>query len=261
MAKINTGTGWTSTATPPGPPGFSTSMWPYLYSTGSYTNPAVGCVCPDQVPAEKTTEISVHRYDRNGTDNRVVLLTIRPGQQVITSDSTDSNVWATFTVTAPPEDHTDYITFPVRFTAKGTVTATVGHVLLFGFSGPEPSPLGGGTVQDLWVWLAPATSATVGATRIGVNNDAPSQATECWIHKEAKNNNIDYSATISKLVINNHVQLQTKSNATSFHQYRVTALPSLQGGTTWKIPVITETGSAVGTEPQSGTDVLVTFQF
>ena len=122
-------------------------------------------------------------------------------------------------------------------------------------------PAGGGTVADLWVWLAAATSSTVGATRVGVNHDAPGSATFMWIHKESANANIDYSTTIAAVVAGDHVYLQAKANASSFHRYTVTGAPTLQGGTTWRIPVTTDSGSPSGTEPANGADVLVAFQF
>ena len=76
--------------------------------------------------------------------------------------------------------------------SQGTAGAT-GATGAQGIAGPA----GGGTVADLWSWLAAATSSTVGATRIGVNHDAPSSATFMWIHKESANANIDYSTTIA----------------------------------------------------------------
>ena len=137
------------------------------------------------------------------------------------------------------------------------VTGTPGAT---GSQGPA-GPAGGGTVADLWGWLAAATSSTVGATRVGVNHDSPASATFMWVHKESQNANIDYSTTIAAMVAGDHVYLQAKANAASFHRYTVTGAPALQGGTTWRIPIVTDSGSPSGTEPTNGADVLVAFQF
>jgi hypothetical protein len=132
-----------------------------------------------------------------------------------------------------------------------------------GPTGP-PGTSGGGAIMDVWVWISAATSPaggnTIGATRVAVDNDAPSASTNLLIHKESKNANIDYGGTISTLSAGDHVYLQAKSNANSFHRYTVTGPPTLNGSTTYVVPVSTDSGSAAGTEPQNGADVLVSFQ-
>ena len=130
-----------------------------------------------------------------------------------------------------------------------------------GEQGPA-GPAGGGTVSDRWSWIAAATTTgTVAATKVAVNHDSPASATQARIHKESANNNIDYSVTISAMVAGDHLYLQSKTNAASFHRYTLTGVPTLTGGTTWVIPVVTDTGSPAGTEPANGADVLVAFQF
>jgi hypothetical protein len=132
-----------------------------------------------------------------------------------------------------------------------------------GPTGP-PGATGGGSIMDVWVWIAAATTPaggnTIGATRVAVDTDAPSAATNVLIHKESKNANIDYGGTISALSAGDHVYMQAKSNANSFHRYLVTGPPTLNGATTYVIPVSTDSGSAAGSEPQNGADVLVSFQ-
>lgn len=125
-----------------------------------------------------------------------------------------------------------------------------------------PGPAGGGTISDVWSWIAAATApGTVGATKVAVNHDDPRLATVLLIHKESKNGNIDYSTTISALVVGDHIYLQSKTNSSSFHRYNITAAPTLLGGTTWQIGVTTNTGSPSGSEPANGADLLVAFQF
>jgi hypothetical protein len=112
------------------------------------------------------------------------------------------------------------------------------------------------------VWIAAATSSsTIGATRVAVNHDLPGSATELLIHKEGAASGIDWSTTIDALTTGDHIYLQAKANATSWHRYTITGDGTLAGGTTWHIPVTTEAGSPQGTEPNNGADVLVAFQF
>lgn len=126
-----------------------------------------------------------------------------------------------------------------------------------------PGASGGGEVSDRWVWISSAQTSpgTIAATRCAVNHDSPSSATWLLIHKESSNNNTDYGATIVSLRDGDHIYLQQKTDATKFHRYELTGTPFLQGGTTWNIPVVTDSGSPIGTEPNNGTDILVAFQF
>jgi hypothetical protein len=150
------------------------------------------------------------------------------------------------------------------------VSRTV-NVVNVGPSGPagpqglpgDPGVSGGGEINDRWIWQAASTVSpgTVAATRCAVNNDAPSAANRLLIHKESANANIDYGATIASLKLGDHIYLQQKTDATRFHRYEITGLQSLQGGTTWNIPVITDSGSPTGTEPANNAEILVAFQF
>lgn len=129
-----------------------------------------------------------------------------------------------------------------------------------GPTGAEGAP-GGGTQQAIWNWLTPPQSSVIPTARVGVNTDQPSEASQVWINKIGVVNGIDWSVTISALVAGDHIYLQAKSNAASFHRYLVTGDPTLNGGTTFNIPVTTDSGSPIGTEPGNNADVLVAFQF
>jgi hypothetical protein len=63
------------------------------------------------------------------------------------------------------------------------------------------------------------------------------------------------------LVAGDHIYLQSKANAASFHRYTITSAATLIGGTTWQFGVTTDSGSPSGTEPANGADVLLAFQF
>jgi hypothetical protein len=115
----------------------------------------------------------------------------------------------------------------------------------------------------VWVWISAATpTGTIGATRVAVDTDAPSQASWLRIHKECSSRQIDYSASITTLKAGDHIYLQAKSNYASFHRYTVTGAPTIVGTppTTWVVPVTTASGSTPGTEPSNGADVLVVFE-
>jgi hypothetical protein len=102
--------------------------------------------------------------------------------------------------------------------------------------------------------------APIASARVGVNHDAPSSATAVWIHKVGATAGIDWTNTITALTANDHVYLQAKADAASFHRYKVTGV-AVANGNNWVIPVTTEAGSPSGTEPANGVDVLVAFQF
>jgi len=129
-----------------------------------------------------------------------------------------------------------------------------------GIAGP-PGPAGGGTIADIWVWLTAGTSAPVLANQVAVNDDDPALASELYVHKNCNNADIDYSVTIAALVAGDHVLVQTVPDSTSFHRYEVTDVATLDAGTTWVIPVTSDTGSPQGTEPADAAAVLVAFQF
>jgi hypothetical protein len=81
------------------------------------------------------------------------------------------------------------------------------------------------------------------------------------IHKDSNNSNIDYGASISALQVGDHVYLQQKSDASKYHRYQVTGTQFIQGGNTWNIPVVTDSGSPSGTEPTNGSEILISFQY
>jgi len=83
-------------------------------------------------------------------------------------------------------------------------------------------------------------------------------ATQIWINKLGQLNGIDWSFFIQELKAGDYVYLQTKADASSFHRYVATG-PAIVNGNNWVIPVSTDSGSPVGTEPANGADVLVTF--
>ena len=124
-----------------------------------------------------------------------------------------------------------------------------------------PGPAGGGTVQGLWKWRnAAITSPVLLSGEVGVSDDNPASAGFLWIHK-VTSSGIDLTASITVLHANDHIYLQSKADAASFHRYTVQADPVLQtGGTNYKIQVVTDSGSDQGTEPPNLADVLVAFQ-
>lgn len=160
------------------------------------------------------------------------------------------------------------MTGPAGPTGPGGVTGPQGPIGATGATGPagpqgDVGPPGGGLQQSIWVWIAPVVTSTVGAGRIGVNNDQPALATEIYIHKEANLQSVDWSTVIASLNVGDQVYAQAKSNATSWHRWNVTGTPSIIGtpATTWVIPCVSDTGSPQGTEPQNGADVWVAFIF
>lgn len=120
---------------------------------------------------------------------------------------------------------------------------------------------GGGTQQSVWGWWATATTAAqIPSGRLGVNNDAPSGASQVRLHKVGQLNGIDWSVTITAMTAGDHLYLQDKGNAASFHRYTLTGAPTLDVNN-WLIPVITDSGSPFGTEPPDGAEILAAFQF
>ena len=146
-----------------------------------------------------------------------------------------------------------------------TVPGAAGPMGPMGIQGiqGEQGPPAPSTVQGIWNWLAPATTAdTVGATRIGVNHDSPSLATELIAHKEAATFGADFGLYFSSLQAGDRIYLQNKTTAESWHVYLVTGPAVLKGTTsgpltTWHVPVTTDAGTPTGTEPANGSDVLV----
>lgn len=135
-------------------------------------------------------------------------------------------------------------------------TGATGATGAQGPAGPEGPA--GGILMDQWVWLAPATSATVGAGRVGVNTDNPSVATAVYMHKVAGGSGgIDWTVVIGDLVAGDKLYVQKKGDGTQYFRYTVTGTPTLIGGTTFSIPVVFTKGT---TEPANGSDVVVAFQ-
>jgi hypothetical protein len=123
-----------------------------------------------------------------------------------------------------------------------------------------PGAAGGGTQQSVWNWTSTVVTAVPAASHVGVNNDAPELATTLWIHKQALLNAVDWSAVIATLTTGDHIYLQAKSDAASWHRYVLTGAPTAVGAG-FSVPVTTEAGSPQGTEPVTGVDVIVAFQF
>ena len=96
--------------------------------------------------------------------------------------------------------------------------------------------------------------------RSAVNHDSPASATVVWLSKTSDQLAIDFSGTIDDLKAGDHLYLQTKNDANSFHRYTITGTPTASG-TSWQIPVVTDSGSPAGTEPPTNAEVVVVFQF
>jgi Collagen triple helix repeat (20 copies) len=124
----------------------------------------------------------------------------------------------------------------------------------------EPGPAGGGTQQSVWIWQAAAVAGELSTGQVGLNHDTPALATALRLNKIGQLAGIDWSVTIATLVAGDHIYIQAKANAASFHRFTVTAPPTL-GTVTWTIPVVDDTGSPAGTEPLDGAEVVVAFQF
>jgi hypothetical protein len=282
---------WDAAATPP--PGSMEGMW--LWSaTPTIVVPGAGRVGVNTDDPRVATVLTIATADNNGFDRTAMLTGIDPDDTITFTVVGEPTSWHRYRTTGLATASGAGFQIPVTTAAgsvAGTEPASGAEVIVVvdragtsvpgppGPAGPQGAkgdkgdtgaqgsqgiqgvrgPPGGGTISDIWVWLAPATVATVGATRVGVNTDDPRVATECWIHKESKNVNIDYSATVAALTAGNHLYLQRKSDYTSYHRYTVTGAPTLQGGTTWKIPVTTDT--TTNTEPANGADLLVAFEF
>lgn len=127
-----------------------------------------------------------------------------------------------------------------------------------GIQGTEGAP-GGGTQQSLWTWQAAAATGPLASATVAVNNADPALATQVWIHRVGLTG-IDWSTIITAMVAGDHVYLQAKANAASYHRYRVGG-PAVANTTSWVIPVTTESGSPQGSEPPDGAELLVAFQF
>lgn len=132
-----------------------------------------------------------------------------------------------------------------------------------GATGPQGATgaAGGGTVQSVWGWVAAPVSGPPSIGSVGVDTDSPAAASQLWIAKSDRASGVDYSVTIAALSTKDFIWLQDKANAASYHRYAVTGTPVASGGTSWTIPVSTDSGSPSGTEPGNGADVLVAFQF
>jgi hypothetical protein len=131
-----------------------------------------------------------------------------------------------------------------------------------GPTGPQGADgaAGGGTQQSVWGWNTSAISAPVPSGRVGVDHDSPASATHLWINKVGQLNGIDWSNTMTAMVAGDHLYLQARADAASFHRYTLTG-PAVANTNNWVFPVVTDSGSPSGTEPANGADVLVAFQF
>jgi hypothetical protein len=126
-------------------------------------------------------------------------------------------------------------------------------------------PAAGGTQQGVWRWTASAvTSLTdITANHVGVSNDSPSAALTVYL-SQLDAASVDWSSVVSVLQPGDHLYLQAKSSAASWHRYTVTATP-IQGASpnppNFRIGVVTDAGSPQGSEPANDAEVLVAFQF
>lgn len=135
---------------------------------------------------------------------------------------------------------------------------------VYGSPGP-PGPQGdpgpaGGILEDQWTWIAAATppTSTIGASRIAADNDNVSLATVILMNKLAGSSaGIDWSVVISSMVTGDRLYFQKKGDGTLYNRYTLTGAPTLNGTTTWRIPVVWSTGTG---EPANGVDVIVAFQ-
>lgn len=123
----------------------------------------------------------------------------------------------------------------------------------------EPGPVGASGpafIVSEWTWAsAPITAPFGNQGRIGVNHDQPAQATQLWLHR-LDNGAVDWSQAIKQLGGGGNVYLQQRNEGASWHRYRITGAPS-RTADVWVIPVTTEGGSPVGTEPSNQAVVLV----
>lgn len=119
---------------------------------------------------------------------------------------------------------------------------------------------GGGTQQSIWDWNAATVSSALGSGNIGVDNDLPSLATHLWINPIDAWPGVDWSEVLNTMVAGDHIYLQMRGDAASWHRYVLTG-PPVANGTNKVFPVSTEAGSPQGSEPSNYTEVLVAFQF
>lgn len=107
-----------------------------------------------------------------------------------------------------------------------------------------------------WTWQAPAIAPPITQTgRCGVNHDSPRLATMLFMHR-LDSGNTDRTGDLIRLTRHDRIYLQQKSAASSWHRYEVTGRSTLQGEC-WVIPVTTDVGSPMGTEPGNNAPVLV----
>lgn len=142
---------------------------------------------------------------------------------------------------------------------RGSVIGVKGPKGDKGDQGISGAP-GGGTQQSVWGWNAADINAPLATGKVGVNDVAPASATEVWINKVGQLAGIDWSVTIDAMGAGDHVYMQAKGDAASWHRWTIVGDPVLNA-TTWVIPVVSDGGSPQGTEPADGADVLIAFQF
>ena len=108
-----------------------------------------------------------------------------------------------------------------------------------------------------WTWTAAAVTApsVLKAGSVGVDRDQPSLASLLYIHR-LDLGNFDRSGYLIRLTGQDRIYLQQKSAASSWHRYEVTGRAKKEGDI-WVIPVKTEVGSPVGTEPADKAPLLV----
>jgi hypothetical protein len=122
---------------------------------------------------------------------------------------------------------------------------------------PLPGPEAPEGFAALWTWEG-ISDPPLEMGRVSTD-DVPSAASQLFLSKIDDSTIIDQSYQISGLVAGDAVYLQYAPDSTSWHRYRLTAPPVLEGDT-WTFSVTTEDGSAPGTAPPIGDPVLVAFE-
>jgi hypothetical protein len=145
---------------PTGPPGSSSTMWPWQYVQQNTPPPNSGQVRTNGSDAASSTTIWVHKLDGSGTDESIWLLAATPGTSRIgIQDKNDATRYAIFDLNADPVDSGSYITFQVALVEHGAPVLSGGNlqILLGIISGGGG---GGGGAASSFRYVQP-TAASV----------------------------------------------------------------------------------------------------
>jgi Collagen triple helix repeat (20 copies) len=112
-----------------------------------------------------------------------------------------------------------------------------------------------GSVQGVWLWLAAPVTGPVSPGQVGVDQDDPRQAAlltisafdGAGVNRVAMFDGVDPDDTVTLTVI---------GASTSWHRYRATGAVTAAADY-YQIPVTTVQGSLAGTEPTSGTQLVI----